>query len=261
MKFKCQKVLLAVLCMAPFSFGLAQDKVPSGHFAVVNGEPLPDAWLDQDKALNPEARRMLKAELAARAALSQEAKRQGLDKSPAFQTQLRLVQQKMLVDALLADLAARQPITDVDIQADYERQKKLLKDAKEYRVRDIVLSDEATAKSVIARLSKGESFDKLAREMSIEPSGKEGGDLGWLLAEQIIPAVANVMVNLAKGAVSQAPIQTPTGWHVIRLDDTRPFVMPSLTDAKERIRQGLLLKQRNELINKQLESAKISMSD
>ena len=74
-------------------------------------------------------------------------------------------------------------------------------------------------------------------------------------------AVANVMVNLSKGAVSQAPIQTPTGWHVIRLDDTRPFVMPSLTDAKERIRQGLLLKQRNELINKQLESAKISIPD
>ena len=62
------------------------------------------------KALNPEARRMLKVELAARAALSQEAKRQGLDKSPAFQTQLRLVQQKMLVDALLADLAAMRSV-------------------------------------------------------------------------------------------------------------------------------------------------------
>ena len=76
MNLRCQWSLWAALCLAPMGGVMAQDKVPAGHFAVVNGEALPNALMDQaivsngmqPQALSPDARRMLKTELAARAA-------------------------------------------------------------------------------------------------------------------------------------------------------------------------------------------------
>jgi peptidyl-prolyl cis-trans isomerase C len=137
----------------------------------------------------------------------------------------------------------------------------LLKDAKEFKIRDIVLSDEASAKLALANVRKGEAFEKVAKEKSIDISKSEGGDLGWLLAEQIDPLVANVVLNLSKGSVAAAPIRVQNTWHVIKLEDIRNFSPPKFDDAKLRIRQALVLKQRNEFINKVLSTAKVQLAD
>ena len=84
--------------------------------------------------------------------------------------------------------------------------------------------------------------------------------MGWLLAEQIVPLISNVVVNLSKGAIAAAPIQTSSGWHVIRLNDTRPYAAPNFEEAKERVRQGLMQLQRATFINKLQNDAKILTS-
>ena len=247
----------------------AAVKVPAGSFAVVNSVPLSNALLDQVLKNNaaqgvkdsPELRNVVRGELIGRAALSQEAVKLGLDKQDIFLAQMELLKQNYLAEMLIADHLTKNPVSEATVSADYERQVAALKDAKEYKIRDIVLADEAAAKEALASLRKGAAFDKVAKDKSIDPSKAEGGDLGWLLSEQINPLIANVVVNLSKGAVSAAPIQVQNAWHIIKVDDTRNFVAPKFDDSKSRIRQALQMKQRNDYVNKIMSAAKVQLAD
>lgn len=242
---------------------LAQAKAPV--LVTVNGAALSDGLLEllvssnisQGAKDSPELRQMIKDELIGREVLAQEAQRLGLDKQPQAQLQMTLLRQNHLVELLLRDRAAKNPITDEAVRADYDRQIKALGDVSQYRISHIVLSSEADAREVLARAKKGEPFDKLAREKSIDASKSEGGSLGWLLPNQVMAAISNVMVNLDQGAVAAAPIQTPAGWHVLKVDEKRPFKAPSLEQSKDQIRQGMQQQQNNEFARKLREAAKI----
>ena len=242
---------------------LAQTKAPV--LATVNGAALSDGLLEllvstnisQGAKDSPELRQMIKDELIGREVLAQEAQRLGLDKQPQAQLQMTLLRQNHLVELLLRDRLAKNPITDEALRADYDRQIKSLGDVSQYRISHIVLSSEADAREVLARAKKGEPFDKLAREKSIDASKSEGGSLGWLLPNQVMAAISNVMVNLDQGAVAAAPIQTPAGWHLLKVDEKRPFKAPSLEQSKDQIRQGLQQQQNTEFARKLREAAKI----
>lgn len=245
----------------------AQDKSPAGNFALVNSVPLPNVLLEQflKNSANqgakdsPEVRNAVRTELIVRAALGQEATKLGLDKLDKTLNQLEFLKQNLLAETLIEEHTSKNPITDAAVRSDFDRQVALLKDAKEFKIRQIVLAEEAVAKTVLADIRKGESFEKLAKEKSLDASKSEGGDLGWLLAEQINPLIANVVVNLSKDTVAVAPIKIQNVWHIIKMEDTRNFSPPKFDDAKNQIRQALLSKQRNEFINKVLSTAKIEL--
>jgi len=247
----------------------AQQRIPVGSFAVVNSVPLSNAMLDQVLQNNaaqgvkdsPELRNLIRSELIGRVALSQEAIKQNLDKQDATQMQLELLKQNFLAETLIANYMAKNPIDDSAVRAEYDRQVAILKDSKEYRIYSILLSDEATAKLVLASVRKGESFEKAAKEKSLDGSKVNGGDLGWLLPEQINPLIANVVVNLSKGAIAAAPIQVQNGWHLIKVDDVRAFSPPKFDDSKVQVRQGLQVKQRNEYVNKIISTSGIQVSE
>lgn len=252
----------------PLGQAHGQEALPPGTFAIVNGVAQPRGILDAALAaaakggpVTPALRRSTQLELLARTVLSQEAVRQGLDKNEAVRSQVALFEQTMLAEAMIARHLTSQPVDDEAVRAEYERQKAQLKDAREYRLRHIVLADEAAAKAVIASLRRGEAFEKLAKEKSTEASGKNGGDLGWLLVEQIVPAVGNVVANLPKGGMSAVPIQTPAGWNVVKVDDIRPFTMPALETVSDRIRQSLIEKSKMELVRKLMADAKIRLNE
>jgi peptidyl-prolyl cis-trans isomerase C len=233
--------------------------------ATVNGVAIPSALLEQivknnanqDVKDTPELRQVIRNELIVRELLVQEAIKSGLDQSEEAKTQLILLRQNYLAELLLADHLKKNPISDEDVRKEYERQSKELTGAQQYKISDIALANEADAKVAQARLKKGDRFEVVARDMSIDGSKDKGGDLGWLLAEQIVPLISNVVVNLPKGTTVAAPIQTPTGWHVIRLDDKRPYTIPRFEEAKEVIRQGLLQQKRANFINQIQAQAKI----
>ena len=245
------------------------SKVPSGSFAAVNSVPLSNSLLEQVIKNNaaqgvkdsPELRNMVRGELIGRAALSQEAVKLGLDKQDNSLTQIELLKQNFLAEMLIADHLTKNPVSEAAVRADYDRQVVSLKDAKEYKIRGIVLADESAAKAALASVRKGDAFDKVAKEKSIDPSKTEGGDLGWLLSEQINPLIANVVVNLSKGAVVAAPIQVQNAWHIIKVDDIRNFVAPKFDDAKGQIRQALQMRQRSEYVNQIMSAAKVQLAD
>ena len=256
---------VAALLMTSCALSFAQGK-PTGSMASVNGVAIPEALLIQNVNVNlaqgqkdsPELRQVIKEELINREVLSQESARLGLDKTPEAQAQFAQLRQTFLVELLLSDLMKRSPITDAEIKAEFDRQMASLVDAQQYKISLIVLPTEDMAKSVLARLRKGENFSKVATEQSIDPSKKDGGNVGWVLPAQILPAISNVMVNLNKGSLVAAPIQTAAGWNIIKLEDKRAFKAPQFEEAKNETRQLLLQKQRFEYVKKLREAAKVT---
>ena len=256
---KSSAICAAFLLMSGMAH--AQPK-PAAPLATVNGVAIPESLLEQNVRANVaqgqrELRQVLKDELINREILSQEAAKLGLDKTAEAKTQLAQLRQTMMVELLLNDYAKKNPITDVKIKAEYDRRVELLKNEQEYKVGLIVTQTEDEAKSILARLNKGESFAKLAEQSSIDPSKVRGGDVGWVLPAQILPAISNVMVNLNKGSLAVAPIRTQAGWNIIKVEDKRAYQAPSLNDAKNEIRQSLAQQQRAELVKRLRDSAKV----
>jgi peptidyl-prolyl cis-trans isomerase C len=259
------KVFVTLLLVGlSVSLAHAQNK-PAGAVASVNGVVIPQTLLDQNVRVNiaqgqrdtPELRQAIQDELVNREVLAQESARLGLDKTAEAQAQWAQVRQTFMVEILLNDYARRNPITEDALKAEFNRQIAVMKEEQQYRISLIVTATEADAKVVLARLKKGESFSKLASELSIDPSKKNSGEVGWVVAAQILPAISNVMVNLTKGGLSAAPIQTPAGWNIIKLEDKRAFVAPSYELAKNDIRQMLLQKQRFDYVKTLRDKAKV----
>lgn len=260
------RLLFLTASMSVFAaIGLAQT-VPASAIATVNGVPVPQALLEQSVKANlaqgqkdsPELRQIIRDELINREILAQEAARLGLDKTPESQTQWAQLRQNFMVEILLNDQMKRNPLSEAALKAEYDRQVLLWKDQQQYRLSLIVTATEDEAKAILARLRKGEAFSKVATEKSIDPSKKDGGNVGWVLAAQILPAISNVMVNLTKGALAAAPIQTQSGWNVIKLEETRPFKTPTFEEAQNDVRQMMLQKQRSDYVKTLRDSAKVA---
>jgi peptidyl-prolyl cis-trans isomerase C len=217
------------------------------NLAVVNGKPVP---LSRVKALQqqveasgrpmtPEVMDQIKQELIAREVFMQEARKRGLDASEDYKTQLELARQTILIRQLFADFQKKNPVTDADIKAEYD---KFVKEngGKEYRARHILVETEADAKALIADIKKGGNFEELAKKVSKDPgSGANGGDLDWAAAGSYVPEFSNAMVKLAKGQMTDAPVKSQFGFHVIRVDDVRDAQLPKLEEVKPQIAQQL----------------------
>ena len=170
--------------------------------------------------------------------LSQAAKKKGFDKKPEVNAQFELARQGILVNAYLQDFVNTHPVKDEAVKNEYDAIVKAMGD-KEYKARHILLDKEDDAKSIVARLQKGEKFEELAKQ-SKDPGNKDrGGDLGWSHPGGYVKPFADALVKLEKGKFSATPVKTEFGWHVIQLDDIRELKHPPFDEVKPQIQQRL----------------------
>jgi peptidyl-prolyl cis-trans isomerase C len=225
---------------------LASGAVFAQNIAVVNNRPIPkareDAWVkqlqQQGQQDTPELRKMIKEELIRREVFLQEAQKRGLAEKPEVKFQLDVQRQNTLIQALMRDELQKNPITDAQIQAEYEKQKQAA-GSKEYRARHILVEKEDEAKSIIAELKKGAKFEELAKKSKDQGSANNGGDLDWAGPDAYVKPFSEAMVKLEKGKFTETPVQTQFGWHVIRLDDVRDTQFPPLAQVQGQIREAL----------------------
>ena len=220
--------------------------------ANVNGVPITQGLinlnirtsLNQGQKDTPELRQAIKEDLINKELIAQEAVKLGLDKELDFPDQITQLKQNLLLQAFLEEHFKKNPITDTQMREEYDRQRKLMGDtgsAYQYRLSQIVVSNETDALDLVRRIQKGELFGKLAQEYSIDTASKaQGGSLGWVLPGQTIPAVASALPTLGKGGITAVPIQTQVGWVILKLDDKRIFKIPSFEEAKPQIRQAIV---------------------
>jgi peptidyl-prolyl cis-trans isomerase C len=171
-------------------------------------------------------------------ALTMTARRAGLDKRPDIQRDMRAAADLVLERAWLAQIAPSQ-VTEAAIIARYNRQYANRPATDEVRARHILVGTEAEAKSVLDELKKGADFGAVARVVSKDPDGKQGGDLGFFRRDQVWPGFADVAFSLQPGQVGQKPVHNEFGWHVIKVEERRLVAPPTLSEVREKIRQDL----------------------
>lgn len=215
-------------------------KAPPAHASInpAQLELMVKSFVAQGATDNEALRQKLSEELRVREAVAQEATKAGLDKSPEFVAALVNAKRDLLVAAFQSDYAARHPISDADIKTLYEQQKAEAGN-KEYRVRHVLVKTETEARSIIAALNAGEKFDAIAREKSLDAASRAvGGDIGWQVPAMLVAPVRDVVRSLSKGQTSEQ-VQSPFGWHVLRVEDVRPYEFPAFEKAKPVLQQQL----------------------
>ncbi|HZV67081.1 MAG TPA: peptidyl-prolyl cis-trans isomerase [Telluria sp.] len=258
MTFKPARLLLAVLALAAVP-AFAQN------LAVVNGKAIPssraEAVVKQVVAQgqqpdSPQLRDAIKKDLIAREVMMQEAVKQGYEKDATVKQQLENARQTIVINALVRDFLTKNPVKDADVQAEYDRFKAQAGD-KEYHVRHILVETDAEAKAVIAKLKGGAKFEDLAKQSKDQGSAANGGDLDWATPSSFPKAFSDAFVNLQKGAITETAVQTPNGFHIIKLDDTRPAKLPSLDEVKQQIVEALQQKKLQAYQEEMVKKAKV----
>ena len=253
---KTLALAIAITAMSPFAIAQTKaEKAPvktekaapaksEGRISV-NGVIIPAAYfsaMSQEQAASgrpqsPETNAAIKDELVNREILSQAAAKRGLDKDPNIAAQMKIAAQAVLIRAYFDDYVKANPVKDEALKAQYDEFVKQMGD-KEFKARHILVETEEEAKTIIAQLGRGESFEKLAKEKSKDIGSKDnGGDLDWGPAGRYVPEFGNAMRALQKGQTTPNAIKTQFGWHVIRLDDSRDMKQPSFDEVKENFRQ------------------------
>lgn len=146
---------------------------------------------------------------------------------------------ELMKETGLADLLSRKFLegaepTAEEKRAEYDKQVAQLPKV-EYRARHILVEDEAKARELIASLDGGARFETLAQENSSDSSAQEGGDLGWFVASRMVKPFADAVEALEKGTYTKEPVQSQFGWHVIKLEETRPLTPPSFEEVEAQI--------------------------
>jgi len=268
MKYLNQLLILILLSLAS-TFAIAQT---GGNtvLVLVNGAKITSGQLNdwvnvavsEGAKDSPELRQSIMNDLILREAVSQDAKKTGLLTAGNNAFKIKVAEQNAVLELWFAQYFKAHPLSEADVKAEYEKQVALSKEPqnnKEYKLSQIVVGSESEANQIIAQLNKGASFASLAQEKSLDKnSGSRGGVMGWALPCQLVPPINEIVVSMTKGQFTLKPIQTSNGWHIVMVDDVKPFVIPSFDDAKAGIAQALVQQRRQEAVGALMKTIKIS---
>ena len=229
-----------------FSLLLAAGAAAAQNIATVNGVAIPSARAEamlkematQGRPDSPQIRQAIKEELINREIMMQEASKLGIATQADVATQLEFARQNVLVRAYIQEYFKRNAITDDEVKGEYDKIKQEL-GAKEFRARHILVKTEDIAKGIIAKLKAGGKFEELAKASEDPGSKEKGGDLDWATPSTFVPEFSQAMQKLKKGEVTQTPVKTQFGFHVIKLEDTRDTQLPTMDEARPRILEVL----------------------
>jgi peptidyl-prolyl cis-trans isomerase C len=228
---------LATLLSLGTSAALAQN------VAIVNGKAVPKARLEAlsqqfqstGRPITPEVQEQMRQHLIALEVFSQEADKLGLSSSDDFKAQMELARQNVLANQLIKDFEKKNAITDDLLKAEYDKFA-AANGGKEIKARHILVDKEADAVAIIASLKKGGKFEDIAKKRSKDTgSGAKGGDLDWANPTSYVPEFSAALLKLNKGQLTDTPVKTQFGYHVIRVDDTRDIKLPTFDEVKPQI--------------------------
>jgi len=253
------QTLTAVALLAAAPWALAQN------VAIVNGKAVPLARVQalaqqvaaSGRPVDDTVRAQLKEEVVLREIFMQEAQKRGVGATDEFKTQMELARQTIMIRSLFADYQKKNPITDKIIQAEYDKFV-AANGGKEFRARHILVELEDEAKAIIKSIKGGAKFEDIAKKQSKDPgSGANGGDLDWAAAGSYVTEFSEAMVKLDKGQMTETPVKSQFGWHVIRVDDVRQAQLPPLAEVKPQILQQMQQQQLTEYQRNLREKAKV----
>jgi peptidyl-prolyl cis-trans isomerase C len=213
----------------------------------VNGKPVPKSRVDallvqatrQGQPKTPELEKQARDEVVLREMFMQEAEKRGLAASADYKQQMEFARQTILIRELFSDFQKKNPVTAAEVSAEYDKLKAQASGT-EYRARHILVEKEDDAKSLLAQIKGGAKFEDVAKKNSKDPgSAENGGDLDFANPGSYVPEFSQALVKLKKGEMTDTPVKSQFGYHIIKLEDTREAKFPELAEVKAQIEQRL----------------------
>lgn len=199
-------------------------------------------------------------ELAARKLLGEAAEKSKVGDEPAVKAQLQAVREQVLQQAYL-DRKLKQELTEPKLKARYDELIKAQPPQEEVHARHILTATEADAKAALEEVKKGTDFTEVSKKRSTGPTAATGGDLGFFTKDKMVPEFAEAAFALQPGQVSEKPVQSQFGWHVIKVEARRTAEPPRFEDVREQVYEIMS----NEVVEKTVadlkKSAKIEQYD
>lgn len=237
---------LTLTCLSGLAHG--QAKPPAGAatdpvVARVDGQPiLRSEVLAAVDSLPPQFRAMpleaifpaVVGQLIDRKLVVAQARKEKLENDPDFKKRMAEVQERVL-EQVFINKKIDAELTEAALKREYDK----TPGEHKVRARHILVKTRDEAVQVIRDISGGQRFEDVAAKKSLDPSGQQGGDLGFFSKEQMVEPFANAAFAMKKGEVSRAPVETQFGWHVIRVDDIDLNAKQSFAEAREDIRDQL----------------------
>lgn len=259
----------AVLATGAAATARAQSSGEDEVVARVNGEEIRLSDVDAAMAdLPPQYANMprealmkgIVEQLIDRELAVQQARKLDLQDRDEVKRIMESLEERVLEQAFYRSAVERK-VTEETLRRRYEQDKESLVTDKKVHARHILVKTREEAEQLLGQLQGGADFARLASEKSIGPSKAKGGDLGFFTRDQMVAPFANAAFNLGKGEISQAPVQTQYGWHVIKVEDIQEAAPPAFEDVREELRGKIA----DEVIEAELEdlrkSAKIERLD
>jgi peptidyl-prolyl cis-trans isomerase C len=184
------------------------------------------------------------------------ARKQGLDKDVAVQRQLARAADEALQAALFhRDIGPL--VDDAAVRARYDRDIAGKQGETEVHASHILVATEADAAAIIADLKKGGDFAAIAKARSSDPGAAQGGDLGWFKKGDMLPEFADAAFALQPGQITDKPVHTQYGWHVIKVEERRTAPPPSFEQAEDGLRNQMIQQELQKVIAGALAQAKV----
>ena len=240
------KKQLLLVCAAALMAVTAQSALAQ-NIAIVNGKAVPKTRLDalaqqvakSGRPVTPEVQAQMREAVIVREIFAQEAEKLGLSNSDDYKSQMEIARQSILITSLIEDFKKKNAVTDAELKGEYDKFA-ATNGGKEYKARHILVEKEADAKTIIASIKKGGKFEDFAKKQSKDPgSGANGGDLDWANPSSYVAEFTEAMLKLNKGQMTDAPVKTQFGFHIIRVDDIRTAQLPSFDELKPQIAQQI----------------------
>ena len=239
MNFKSSAALIGTLVL-PFA-------VMAQNVAIVNGKPVPQARVDAliKSATHgaadapPELKQQAKDTAVMREIFAQAAEKAGVANTADYKAQLELARQTVLIGMLFQNFVKDHPVSDADAQAEYDKIK-AEQSGMEYHARHILVDSEDEAKKLIAQIKNGAKFEDVAKKNSKDTgSAENGGDLDWAKPGAYVPEFATALQGLKKGQMTETPVKTQFGYHIIKLEDVRTAQFPAFAEVKDKVKQQM----------------------
>jgi peptidyl-prolyl cis-trans isomerase C len=235
--------LAAMVAISPAVLAQPAKTADDPVVARVNGQPiLRSAVVEFYNQLPPQMAQIpleqiapgIINELASRKLLSDAAEKAKLGDNPDVKKQLQSAREQVLQQAYL-DRKVKEELTEAKMKARYDELIKQQPPEEEVHARHILVATEADAKAALEDVKKGTDFAEVSKKRSTGPTASTGGDLGFFTKDKMVPAFAEAAFKLQPGQVTETPVQTQFGWHIIKVEARRKSEPPKFEDVRSQV--------------------------
>ncbi|QOP46237.1 peptidylprolyl isomerase [Sulfurimonas paralvinellae] len=243
----------------------------------VNGKPITQEEVDQELMQATQGRfnqvpadrqaafrQQVLQQLIGKELIYDDAKKSGITKSAEYKSEYKKLEERMKKELAIQvwqkKLLDSIKISNKELKDYYKKNMDEFREKESVHARHILVKTEDEAKKIIAQL-KSLSGDKLkakfielAKKESTGPSGKNGGDLGYFSKGQMVPAFNDKVFSMKKGTITQQPVKTQFGYHVIYLEDKKPSMTRKFDEVKAFIEQRLKMEKFKEVMKKKMDA-------